>query len=42
MKETWKCVNISVKVIIPVALDLFGIWKQLAQGLTGFMGGQVQ
>ena len=29
-----------VKLIIPSAMDLFGIWKQLAQGQTGLIGGE--
>lgn len=40
MKETWECVKSWVKLIIRLAMDLFGIWKQLAQGQTGLIGGE--
>lgn len=40
MKESWERVKSWVKLIIPSTMDLFGIWKQLAQGQTGLIGGE--
>lgn len=40
MKEIQECVESWVKLIISPTMDLFGIWKQLAQGQTGLIGGE--
>ena len=40
MRETWESVKSWVKLMILSAMDLFGIWKQLAQSQTGLIGGE--
>jgi len=40
LKVTLESVKSWLKLAFPSAMDLFGIWKQLAQGQTGLIGGE--